>query len=242
MKKQTLKLLLTIICVLAAGICYSCSRQTGRKAENGLILESVSVSMSGECLEYETAADSEPETDAEPAVSFAELQFFYVHICGEVENPGVYQMEPGERIFQAVERAGGFTEEAAEGYLNLALEVKDGMKIVVPSREEERDLEENGGLEQERNAESGERAEPGIYLPELPGEGSESAETPNQKINLNTATKEELMTLKGIGQARAEDIIRYRQEHGAFKSIEEIMNVSGIKEGAFQKIKEDITV
>lgn len=240
MKKQTLKLLLTIICVLAAGICYSCSRQTGRKAENGLILESVSASMSGECLEYETAADSEPETDAEPAVSFAELQFFYVHICGEVKNPGVYQMEPGERIFQAVERAGGFTEEAAEGYLNLALEVKDGMKIVVPSREEERDSEEKSDLE--RDSEKGGNASPGVYLPKMPGAGSESAEVHNEKINLNTATKEELMTLKGIGQARAEDIIRYRQEHGAFKAIEEIMNVSGIKEGAFQKIKEDITV
>lgn len=240
MKKQTIKLLLAGICVLAAGICYSCSRQTGRQEEYGLILEPVPFSLSGECLEYETAADSEPETDAEPAVSFTEPQFFYVHICGEVRNPGVYQMEPGERIFQAVERAGGFTEAAAEGYLNLALEVKDGMKIVVPSREEERDSEENGGSEQERNPESREQTEPGIYLPEEPGEGSGSAG--NEKINLNTATKEELMTLKGIGQARAEDIIRYRQEHGAFQAIEEIMNVSGIKEGAFQKIKEDITV
>ncbi|MBS5064105.1 MAG: helix-hairpin-helix domain-containing protein [Hungatella hathewayi] len=80
----------------------------------------------------------------------------------------------------------------------------------------------------------------------MPGSGSYGAVVSGQgqsaKVNLNTASKEQLMTLRGIGESRAEDIIRYREEHGAFGAIEEIMEISGIKDAAFQKIKDDITV
>ncbi|MEG0215936.1 MAG: helix-hairpin-helix domain-containing protein, partial [Hungatella sp.] len=139
---------------------------------------------------------------------------YYVHICGEVVSPGVYEIEAGSRVFQVVERAGGFTGEAANGYLNLAEMIRDGMKIAVPSV-----------TELEKNAVYGESA------------GDEA-----KKVNLNTATKEELMTLKGVGEAKAEDILRYREDHGGFQSIEEIMEISGIKDAAFQKIKDDIIV
>ena len=136
----------------------------------------------------------------------------YVHICGEVNNPGVYELAEGSRIFEAVEAAGGFTEEAAQASLNLAQVISDEDQIVILTQDE---AEEKARLEREQAA--------GI-------------------VNLNTASKEQLMTLTGIGESRAEDILRYRQESGGFQAIEEIMNVPGIKESAYLKIKDSITV
>ena len=81
---------------------------------------------------------------------------------------------------------------------------------------------------------------PGIYPPSGKADSLQTAES--SRININTAAKEELMTLKGIGPARAEDIVRYREEHGPFQSVEEIMDVPGIKNNAFEKIKDDIAV
>ncbi|MBQ2403967.1 MAG: helix-hairpin-helix domain-containing protein [Lachnospiraceae bacterium] len=136
----------------------------------------------------------------------------YVHICGEVNNPGVYELAEGSRIFEAVEAAGGFTEEAAQASLNLAQVISDEEQIVILTQDQ---AAEKARQEREQAA--------GI-------------------VNLNTASKEQLMTLTGIGESRAEDILRYRQESGGFQAIEEIMNVPGIKESAYLKIKDSITV
>lgn len=136
----------------------------------------------------------------------------YVHICGEVNNPGVYELAEGSRIFEAVEAAGGFTEEAAQASLNLAQVISDEEQIVILTQDE---AAEKARQEREQAA--------GI-------------------VNLNTASKEQLMSLPGIGESRAEDILRYRQESGGFQAIEEIMNVPGIKESAYLKIKDSITV
>lgn len=135
-----------------------------------------------------------------------------VYVCGEVENPGVYELEPQSRIGDAVEAAGGMTEEAQESWLNLAERLTDGQKIEVPSREEALKL-----LESQEQQESG-------------------------LVNLNKASKEELMTLTGIGASKAEDIISYREQNGNFSSIEGLMEIPGIKEGVFRKIKDQITV
>ena len=136
----------------------------------------------------------------------------YVHICGEVNNPGVYELAEGSRIFEAVEAAGGFTEEAAQASLNLAQVISDEEQIVILTQDE---AAERARQEREQAA--------GI-------------------VNLNTASKEQLMSLPGIGESRAEDIIRYRKESGGFQNIEEIMSVPGIKESAYLKIKDSITV
>ena len=136
----------------------------------------------------------------------------YVHICGEVNNPGVYELAEGSRIFEAVEAAGGFTEEAAQASLNLAQVISDEEQIVILTQDE---AAEKARQEREQAA--------GI-------------------VNLNTASKEQLMSLPGIGESRAEDIIRYRKESGGFQNIEEIMSVPGIKESAYLKIKDSITV
>ncbi|WP_125144393.1 helix-hairpin-helix domain-containing protein [Clostridium transplantifaecale] len=161
----------------------------------------------------------------------------FIHVCGEVTAPGVYGLEEGSRIYQAVEMAGGFTEDAAPDFLNMAESLEDGMKIQVPNRKEAGEWDsrkavtypESAGRMQEKEAADA-------------GGSQERSNTGTAKVNLNTAAKEQLMTLKGIGEARAEAIIAYRQESGPFTRIEDIMEVSGIKEAAFQKIKEDITV
>lgn len=199
---------LVAVLVLVAGICHSC----GRSSET--------VSLKADAPE-EYAESSLVESDPDQE-SFAEPEdvVCYVHICGAVSEPGVYEMKEGQRIYQAVELAGGYTPEAASDYLNLAETVADGMKVVVPARDE---LAEDSGES--------------LYGPVLQQEAAEAG-----RINLNTASREELMRLSGIGEARAEEIIRYRKTHGGFQTIEDIMKVPGIKDAAFQKIKEEITV
>lgn len=185
----------------------------------GRIDDMVQLGSNGHPVEAETLESGSGKTELNEAVSEGTLlefqtesQGIYVHICGEVKNPGVYELPEGSRIFEAVEAAGGFTEYAAQASLNQAQQVSDGTQIVILSLDE---AEEKARREQEQAA--------GI-------------------VNLNTASKEQLMTLAGIGESRAEDILRYREESGGFQSIEEIMNVPGIKESAYLKIKDSITV
>ena len=140
-----------------------------------------------------------------------------VYVCGEVLHPGVYELDTGARVVQAIQKAGGFTESADDEFWNQAELVSDGQKIYVPTKEEAADLAQTG---KSQNSISG-------------SEG---------KVNLNTASLQELMTLSGIGQSRAEAILKYREKNGGFKSIEEIQKVEGIKEGVFEKIKDDIIV
>lgn len=164
--------------------------------------------LEGAVLE-EAALKSHTEPHTEPQIP---SQKIYVHICGEVMNPGVYELPEGSRIFEAVKAAGGFTECAAEESQNLAQQISDGAQIVILSQDE---ADAKIRIEQEQAS--------GI-------------------VNINTASKEQLMTLTGIGESRAEDILRYREESGGFQSIEEIMNVPGIKESVYLKIKYSITV
>lgn len=155
----------------------------------------------------------------EPAAKPAEI---YVDVCGAVAAPGVFRMAEGSRVFQAVEAAGGYLPEAARQYVNGAGVLEDGQQIYVPAAEETKSMVFPG--------------EGGV-----PG-GNTPAEAGEQRVNLNTADAEQLMTLTGIGAAKAAAILAYREAHGAFASIEEIMNVQGIKENTFQKIKDDIAV
>lgn len=159
----------------------------------------------------------------------------YVYLCGEVNNPGVYTLLEGARVYEAIELAGGFTGEAAESWLNLAEPVCDSMKLEVPSKTQEKDP-----LWQAK-AQAGSAKTSGAAGA---GNGAGGTDSGSQKmlVNINTASLEELMTLKGIGASRAEDIVRYRQEAGGFTKIEDIMKVPGIKDAAFQKIKDNITV
>ena len=170
------------------------------------------------------AAPEKGDPEAAGGQEPSEAPSIFIHVCGEVTAPGVYEMERGSRIYEAVEAAGGLTDAAAADVLNLAQVLEDGQQVRVPDQEEKKRLEEQGGA-----------------LSLVTG-GRPGQEAPAAKVNLNTATKEQLMTLSGIGEARAEAILAYRQESGGFRTPEDIMKVSGIKEAAFQKIKDDITV
>ena len=213
------------------GVCYSCSREGEELLLISETLESFSqgttdgLSGKDEAVpEKEEAGQAAPSGQAgEASQADKEVPCFFVHICGAVAAPGVYEMPEGSRVYQAVEAAGGFLSQADEGYLNLAAPVHDGMKITVYTREEAKTAPAPEALSEGLSGKV---------------EGKESG----AKVNINTAGKEELMTLKGIGETRAQAIITYREGHGPFQRIEDIMLVPGIKEGAFQKIKEEITI
>ncbi|MBR5598130.1 MAG: helix-hairpin-helix domain-containing protein [Lachnospiraceae bacterium] len=149
-----------------------------------------------------------------------------VHVCGAIKQPGVYFLEEGARIVDAISQAGGFSEEADQEYVNQALVLQDGMKIDIPTKEEVN----NGYVGNEGNGISS----------VISVQGAETKE--NGKINLNTADEALLRTLPGIGESRAKSILAYRDTHGPFEKIEDIMKVSGIKEAAFEKIKDKIIV
>ncbi len=166
----------------------------------------------------ETAAVAETAAAADTAETEpAEPETIWVYVCGAVRVPGVYELPADGRVYQALEAAGGALEEAELRSLNQAAVLTDGEQITVYTAEE---IEQSGGI---------------------PVPGAE-AQAGRGKINLNTAGQEELMTLAGIGQARARAIIAYREEHGPFTAIEEVMNIEGIKEKAFGKIKDEIEV
>ncbi len=174
-------------------------------------------------IKEDAAKEGAATKDADAAkeeIHAQEPSFAYVHICGAVAVPGVYKVKAGSRIYEAIALAGGLLPEACAEYTNQAQPVEDGMQIKIPTMQE---VQEGA---------------PDFLAPE--GDGADSAT--DGLVNINAADKETLCTLPGIGEARAESILRYRQEHGAFQSIEDIMQVEGIKEKAYQKLKDKIKV
>lgn len=141
-----------------------------------------------------------------------------VYVTGEVKNQGVIELEKGSRIVDAIEKAGGQTEEANLKNVNLAYELEDGQKIYIPNKSEEN---------------TNEITDDGIT-------GIDSKE--NDTIDINKADEKELQELNGIGESLASSIIKYREENGKFKNIEDLKNVPGIGESKFSNIKEKIKV
>lgn len=173
------------------------------------------------------------------AVSDKEMQqaMIYVDVCGAVANPGVFQLAAGSRVFQAIEAAGGYLPEAALTCVNRAGVLTDGQQLYILTQEEmERQgldpAEMFGASDGQMNGSAG------------TGQNTEMTAQVQQdnRININTADEAQLTTLTGIGATRAQAIIAYREENGPFAAIEDIMNVQGIKEGTFAKIKDEIVV
>lgn len=167
----------------------------------------------------------------------------YVYICGAVVNAGVVSGGADMRLYQAVELCGGFIDEADGTRVNLAMQLKDGDKIYIPYAYDDISLtdEMNNGCNPNATGISGSNTENSGGNSESSG-GNTGGTGSSNLININKASKSELMQLSGIGEARALDIISYREKHGAFKRIEDIKNVSGIKDAAFNKIKDYICV
>lgn len=227
MQRKKRGLAAALLCVLLfAGGCAGKKKVylAGLETERYMQTEELHTEKSGDAAVSETAEIQ----------SAGDVQSGYVYVCGAVRNPGVYPVTADMRVFEAVELAGGFSDDADKQWLNLALPVSDGQRIYVYScgetslmeQTEEIDLTADSGSVNDGFRTDADSGEPGSQ----------------EKINLNTAGREELMTLPGIGEAKADAIIQYRTEYGGFERIEEIQNISGIKSAVFSKIKDYITV
>lgn len=156
-----------------------------------------------------------------------------VYVSGAVVHPDVYTLPDGSRVKQAIEAAGGFTADALQAGLNLAQLLLDGQQIHVPSRSEARTASVSSVATDAKSALESTAAEPQAPLP---------ASSAGNRININTATAEELATLPRIGPALAQRIIEYRETHGGFQTIEELLEVRGIGEATLEQLQDLITV
>ena len=215
---KLLKGAVTVVLVLLCGILYSCNRSSLRNVQKN------------DAKTAETQAVSRQETSEQAGLESKAVQEeakLFVYVSGCVQHPGVYEVALETRMFQVIELAGGITEEGCDTWLNLAQPLQDGQRIYVPSQNEATQEAWQNQLEQNAAA---------------IGNSGASAAAGHAKVNINTATKEQLMTLPGVGAAKAEDIIVYRKNNGGYSKIEDIMNISGIKEAAFNKLKDRICV
>ena len=170
--------------------------------------------------------------------------YYQVDIKGEVINPGIYTVKEGSRVIDVIRLAGDLTEVADTSVLNLSKKVKDEMVIIVYSFDEVESFTET--KEQEEIEQEACKNQNGIEndacIEDSTNDTSSSSVVISGKISLNTATLDELMMLPGIGEAKAEAIIKYREEVGAFQNIEELKEVNGIGDSIFDQIKENITI
>ena len=186
--------------------------------------------------EAEPSAGSTDRTELSDASS-EEAKTLVVHICGAVSAPGVYELPAGSRIIDAVEAGGGFLPEAEEACCNLAEEIVDGCQIYIMTKSEscaDGQTEKKAGIQTSPDSD--------MQTTDRNVRSNSAPVLENGLVNLNTADIAALMTLPGIGESRAKAIISYREQHGAFAQIEDIMKISGIKQAAFSKIKDKITV
>lgn len=228
-KKNWIKLVLLILFVLVSGIlfCCGCREPAGEyllKEESGQ--ESAGNEEEGQNPDAGRMQEEEPDKDEKAG---SQEVTAYIHGC--VKRPGVYSLPAGSRLYELVKKAGGFSKKARKDAWNQAVLVEDGQQYKIPSKKAYKRSQE-----QQASADA-----------EIPQEGSAGGNKENcslensGKVNLNTASREELLTLSGIGESKADAILSYREEQGRFQSVEEIMNISGIKEGVFMRIKDRIT-
>ena len=209
--KQKKKILWMLLPVLVFGGCGSQGSVLKRTQEESSLLETQE--KEPETADGAETKDGQEENPEQTEESLPE--WIYVDVCGAVENPGVYRIEAGSRVFQVLEQAGGCTEDASLETVNQADLLTDGQKIRIYTMEEagqmEKELQEEDSL--------------------LDG-----------RVDINRAGKEELMTLTGIGETRAQAILAYRETNGNFSSVEELMQVEGIKEKTYEKLKDQIRI
>lgn len=253
---------LLVLGCMALTVCVltGCQRSAG---DEGILLETIPAvqtgsetgvddSVSGGPLEKssgnsgedsgETVSERDFET-VEPATVESRLEKIFVYVCGSVRQPGVYEFQDGARIYEAVEAAGGMLEEADSRAVNLAAELKDQMQIYIPSQAETAGGQSASGNAQESYVLTGDASNGADSAPVSGGADSQAeAGGTDSRININTAQESQLTTLPGIGPSKAKDIIEYREAHGAFSSVEELMDIPGIKSGVFDKIKDKVTV
>ena len=199
-KKKLTYTVAAVVFVLLAGIIYFCK---GNAYDSDITAE-------------DTGIVNEENIEAELMTPVPEKEPVIVHVSGAVVSPGVYEIDSGMRVYDAINAAGGFLDSASDDNLNLAQIITDGEKITVLTKKQAKKIKKS--------------------------DGGKSGTDNEMLININTASKEELMNLPGIGEAKADAIIEYRENNGGFKSTDGIMGISGIKEGVYSKIEKYITV
>lgn len=246
-KKKMLMIGMACTFLLISGICYSCAfhREMPSLNLNAIDDEQEKVEqdknmdtsqLQATLIEDDQQGNAYPSSqgndlDNTRKVSsqlHAEEAGIYAHVCGAVANPGVYKAKQGARVVDFIELSGGLSPEADGDYINQAEIVTDGQRIYIPTKEEVERLDLQEYLQG--------------YSMLGDNKASGNASDNEALININEASVEELMELPGIGQAKANSIIAYRKQHGAFKSTEELMNIPGIKEGLFNQISSKVTV
>lgn len=161
-----------------------------------------------------------------------------VDVKGEVNSPGIYLLDNSSRVIDAIEKAGGLTENADTSVINLSKKLSDEMVIIIYSYQEVKKFEETKEKEQIIQSKCNQKDENALKNDACITNSNNSS----NKISINNASLEELITLTGIGEAKAKDIIAFREKNGPFKNIEEITKVPGIGENIFAQIKENITL
>lgn len=233
MEHKKIFIAVIVLFVLAAGLYYSMTYQAQEKEE---LFFAEDLSSNNPDSQKNKNEDEENKQLEEQSQKKDDIQTeaidtneICVYICGSVKRPGVYYLISGNRISDAVDMAGGLTKKAAKEYVNLAKELTDGERIYIPSKEELEDsaIAQELDLNKPENKQSFNRQE---------------SEGEQPKLNINQAGPSDLLSLPGIGEAKANAIIKYREEHGLFKQIEDIKKIEGIKDGVFSKIKDFIII
>lgn len=195
---------------------------TVHSAESADQQDSLSESSISESSKSEVLHDAEDSEKQEEQDSDKYKDTIYVYVCGAVTCPGVYELETGSRVHHAIAAAGGLTQDADLFLVNQARVLEDGEQIRIYTGEEAKEVSSTE-IQKSEIAISEEAAK-------------------QDKIDINHATSQQLMTLPGIGEAKAAAIIEYRETRGAFQTIEDLMKIPGIKQAVFSKIKDQITV
>lgn len=210
--------LLVVLITIGVSITMYYSKYEKKEPEEEIIVK-----------KEDTKKDKEEDTK--------EQEMLKVDIKGEIMYPGIYSLIESSRVIDVIELAGGLTEYADTSVINLSKKIKDEMVIIVYSHDQVANFIKTKEQENYLQNKCHESDENSLT--------NDACITENEQvtglININYATLEELMTLKGIGEAKAQDIITYREANGGFNNIEEIMNIPGIGESIYAKIKENIT-
>ena len=220
-KKTKIIIIAILVVLLGAIIYYVYGRETPENNKNAIIpYEDETI----QNKENNVSEDKSEENSTEKII---------IYIAGAIKKEGVYELEEGSRISDAIEAAEGLKEEADITNINLAYKLEDGMKIRIPTQTENNEKDINKISEEYITKNSGLETENII---------EDTSKEKEEKIDINKATQEELETLSGIGPSTANKIVQYRKDNGNFKSIEDIKNVNGIGESKYNEIKEKIIV
>lgn len=233
------KYLISVVAVLAATHLLACAS----KESEIITLEDYgeSIEVTGESYEL----SNKEQLNSDRKINNEEPEVIHVYVCGAVRKADVYELANGSMIIDAIKKAGGFRDDAGVIYMNLAGKISDGQKIYVPTIEEVESAFDSGeyvgstvsitssGYDNDLLQDSGIG-----YI----SENEAYKEANNGKININTANKEALMSIPGVGESKASKIIEFRENNGGFKTTEDIMLISGIKKGLYDKIKDYICV